>query len=216
MSLITPFEVLKYSPAGFEYPTGSFCQIIPQVEQEFVRQCLDDELYNYLVSKLTPYPTGTGEYDPGNSYDSGDIVIRNGQLFVSDVNSNATDPLTPGSPWSDFERFTEAGANELWKGYLRFILALKVYMSSLIFTTYRGGSGGLVINSGGDGTGFRSANKSELITVNEHLVGQVERATANMLVWLKDNATAKGLPVPSCLTACATPGRRSRRWGWKI
>lgn len=215
MALITPFEVLKYSPSGFDYPTGSFCQIIPQVEQEFVRQCIGSELYEYLVSKLTPYPDGTAEYSETLSYNLDDLVIRNGQLFVSTSNSNTTDPLVPGSDWTPWERFTDAGSNELWNGYLRLILALKVYMSSLVFTTFRAGAGGLVINSG-DGSGIRSANKNELVTVNEHLVGHIERTTANMLVWLKDNATTKGLPLPECLTQCATPGRRSRRWGWKV
>lgn len=214
MELITPFEVLKHSPAGFDYPTGSFCEIIPQVEQEFVSECLGDDLYDYLVSVLSTYPTTAVEYDETVTYNLDDLVIRNGCVFVSTSNGNVTDPIEPNSDWNQYERFTASGANKLWTKYLRYILALKVYTSSLVFTTYRAGAGGLVVNQG-DGSGFRTANKTEMITVAEKIEGQIQRTTANMLKWLSDNATTEGLPLPECLSGCETPGRRSRRWGFR-
>lgn len=214
MDLITPFEVLKYSPAGFDYPTASFCELIPQIEQEFARECLGIDLYDYLVTKLAAYPSTVLEYDPSVSYNLDDLVIRNGCTFKSTANSNTTDPIETGSSWTAFERFTDAGANELWTKYLRFILALKVYQSSLIFTTYRSGAGGATVNQG-DGSGFRAANKNELVQLSGHLDGQVKRTTSNMLKWLADNYEAKGFPVPACVGACETPARTSRRWAWR-
>lgn len=213
MDLITPFEVLKYSPAGFDYPTSSFCELIPQIEQEFTRECLGDDLYEYLVAKLAPYPS-VNEYDPNVTYSLDDLVIRNGCVFKSTANTNTTDPIEPNSDWTSFERFTDAGANELWTKYLRFILALKVYQSSLIFTTYRAGAGGLTVNQG-DGSGTRSATKNELTQVAGHLDGQTKRAVENMVQWLKDNAETKGLPLSSCLGQCETKTRSSRRFAWR-
>jgi len=214
MDLITPFEVLKYSPAGFDYPTSSFCELIPQIEQEFADECLGTTLYDYLVSKLTTYPSSVSEYDPNVSYSLDDLVIRNGCTFKSTANSNTTDPIVSGSDWTAFERFTDAGSNQLWTGYLRFLLALKVYDASLIFTTYRSGAGGLTVNQG-DGSGFRSANKAEIIQTSAKLDGQIKRTTDNMLRWLTKNAETLGLPFPVCLEGCETPSRHSRRWGFR-
>lgn len=214
MDLITPFEVLKYSPAGFDYPTSSFCELIPQIEQEFARECLGETLYDYLVTKLAVYPSSVSEYDPNATYSLDDLVIRNGCTFKSTANGNTTDPIEPGSSWTAFERFTDAGANRLWEGYLRFLLALKVYQSSLIFTTFRSGAGGLTVNQG-DGSGTRGANKAELIHTSTNLDGQIKRTTDNMLKWLDKNAETLGLPVPECLAGCETPARHSRRWAFR-
>lgn len=215
MNLITAFEVLKYSPAGSDYPTAAFCDLIPQIEQEFTRECLKKELYEYFVSKLTVYPAGVSEYDSGETYAQGDVVIRNGCLFVSAENSNASDPLAETGAWEAFERFTDAGVNELWKTYLRRILALKVYMSSLIYTTWRAGSGGITIAQG-DGAGMRSANKGEISDVKRSLLAEIERTTANMREWLNDNWKAKGFPNDGvCGNTCKTPGKTSRRWMFK-
>lgn len=215
MNLITAFEVLKYSPAGSDYPTATFCEIIPQVEQEFSRECLGKELYDYFVGKLTPYPSGVTEYDSGATYAEGDVVIRNGCLFVSAVASNTTDPLTETGDWEAFERFTDAGVNEFWNLYLRRILALKVYMSSLLFTTWRAGSGGVVIAQG-DSAGMRAANKGEIADVKRGLLAEIERTTENMRYWLKDNWQDKGFPNGNaCGDNCRTPGKKSRRWMFK-
>lgn len=214
MNLITPFEVLKYSPAGFDYPETSFCELIPQIEEELARECLGEELYDYLVSKLSTYPTTATEYDSSVVYSLDDLVIRNGCTFVSTANSNSTDPIEPNSDWTAYERFTDVGVNELWTKYLRFLLALKVYQASIVFTTFRAGAGGLTVNVGDSG-GSRSANKNEIVQVSEQLAGQIERTTANMVRWLEKNAVAKSIPLPECLSVCETPGRRSRRWGFK-
>jgi len=215
MNLITAFEVLKYSPAGSDYPTAAFCDLIPQIEQEFTRECLGKDLYDYFIGKLTPYPAGASEYDSEAVYAAGAVVIRNGCLFVSAVNANTTDPLLETGDWDPFERFTDAGVNEFWGIYLRRILALKVYMSSLIYTTWRAGSGGIVIAQG-DGAGMRAANKGEISDVKRALLAEIERTTANMREWLNDNWATKGFPNGNgCGDNCQTPGKKSRRWMFK-
>lgn len=214
MDLTTPFEVLKYSPAGFDYPTTNFCVLIPQFEQELRRSCLGKPLFDFMVSKLTPYPAGLLEWDSAVSYALDDVVIRNGCTFVSTANSNETDPLAIGADWSEFERFTDAGANELWSLYLRQIMAFKVYMASLTSTTFRAGAGGIVVGSG-DGSGFRSANKGEILNTKQELEAFIRMTTDNMVEWLSDNYVAKGLPTPICVTGCDTTTNRSRRWAFR-
>jgi hypothetical protein len=215
MNLTTPFEVLKYSPAGFSYPTRSFCFLIPQIEQAFKRECLGDKLFDFLVSRLKPYPANFEEWDAAATYSTGDIAIRNLCTYESTANANTTDPLAPGSSWALFQRFDHAGANELWESYLRQILASKVYVATLPSATYQTGAGGLVVNNG-DSTGARAASKSELLGIINEQTDFVRMTVENMLEWLADNAAAKGLPYAGCSTGCETRATRSRRFAFRV
>ena len=219
MSLITAFEVLKYSPAGFDYPASQFCELIPQIEEEFARECLGPDLYDYLIEKKNPYPAGAKAWDKKSTYALGDTAIRNGCLFVSQVDCNEADPLKETDDWKVFEKFTDADANTFWKSYLRRILALKVYMASLIYTTWKGGAGGIVIASGDrteGSTGNRAANKGEIFDTKTALIAEIERAAGNMRFWLRKNGKEAGFPVDFvCREFCETPGRRKRRWNFR-
>lgn len=214
MNLTTEFEVLKYSPAGFNYPTKSFCILIPQIEQAFRRECLGDQLFDFLVTKLKPYPATFAEWDEAATYAIGDIVIRNLCTYESTANSNTTDPIEPGATWVQFERFNHVGANELWSLYLRQIFASKVYIATLSSATYQTGAGGLVVNNG-DNTGARAANKTELLGILNEQTDFVRMTVENMLEWLSDNATEKGLPSVYCSTGCETRTNRSRRFAFR-
>lgn len=215
MSLITAYEVLRYSTAGKEYPTAQFCELIPQIEEEFARECLSQDLYDFMVSKLVEYPSDAVEFDTCYPYATDAVVIRNGCLFVSLIDDNATDPLDGTGEWEAFERFDHVGANELWAKYLRRILAVKVFSASRFHTTWKSGAGGVAISMG-DNSGYRSAKKEELITLKEADIAIIETATKNMLVWLKTNAETKGLPLPPlCVdSGCQTRGKRVRRWSF--
>jgi hypothetical protein len=214
MNLTTSFEVLKYSPAGFNYPTRSFCILIPQIEQAFRRECLGDALFDFLVSKLKPYPTTFAEWDASATYAIGNIVIRNLCTYESTANSNTTDPIENGATWVVFTRFNHAGANELWELYLRQIFASKVYIATLPSATYQTGAGGVVVNQG-DGTGARAANKTELLGIINEQTDFVRITVENMLEWLSDNATKKQLPSVNCSTGCETRTNRSRRFAFR-
>jgi len=215
MSLITAYEVLKYSPAGRDYPTVQFCELIPQIEEQFARECLGQDLYDYFVSKLTPYPTDAVEYDSTVGYAVDEIVIYNGCLFVCIADNCGSNPILDTDQWEAFDRFTDAAVNAFWMNYLRRCLALKVYSASLIYTTWRAGAGGVVI-SAGDSQGFRSATKAELSDIKTGLIAEIERVEKNMLIWLRDNGTDAGFPSTlACANMCQTPGRTKRRWAFK-
>lgn len=215
MSLITAYEVLKYSTAGKDYPTGQFCEIIPQVEEEFARECLGQDLYDHMVDSMAEYPATATEWEDCTDYDTDDVVIRNGSLFVSLTDGNRTDPLVETGDWEAFERFTTTGTQLLWTRYLRRILALKVFMASRFDVTWRSGAGGVAVAMG-DSAGFRAANKAEITLLKESDIAKIETATKNMLAWLTDNAETYYLPLAdSCQTnLCQTRGKRVRRWAF--
>lgn len=211
MNLTTPFEVLRYSPAGFDYPTDSFCILIPQYELEMRRDCLGKPLWDFMESKLNPYPDAFVEWDAAGSYSIGDVVVRNLSTYISTANSNTTDPLATGSSWDKFKRFDHAGSNTLWDKFLRQIMAYKVFIGSLASTTYRSGAGGMTVNAG-DGTGTRAVNKTEMLTNLTQYNGFVQMTTENMRDWLRENYAGQELPAPSfCVDNCDVPANRSRR-----
>ena len=214
--MITSFEVLKYSGAGRDYPTALFCRLIPQIEQEFVRKCIGQDLWNYLKESLTPTPANVLMWVDCDVYSDGDVVNYFGTLFTSLVDNNNTLPETGVAEWELFERFTTEGANLIWDLYLVNILAMTVYKESLVQTTFRSGAGGLVINSG-DSTGFRAAKKDEIQDVRSLLSSNIERATTNLVEWLENNATEYELPMPDICSGsnCNTQGKYSRRWNFR-
>ena len=52
-TVITPWEVIQYSPAGSNYPASAVCSDIRQVEEDFFYRCFGHEFYEaelrYLV-----------------------------------------------------------------------------------------------------------------------------------------------------------------------
>lgn len=215
MSLLTAYEAVKYSTAGKDYPTGQFCEIIPQIEEEFARECLGQDLYDHMVASMAAYPITAEEWVSCTDYEIDDVAIRNGCLFVSVTDGNRTDPLAETGDWEAFERFTTTGTQLLWTRYLRRILELKTFMQSRYDVTWRSGAGGVTVSQG-DSSGFRSANKDEITLLKESDIAKIETATKNMLAWLKDNYEVYSLPLPdSCTTnLCQTRGRRVRRWAF--
>lgn len=211
MNWTTPFDVLKHSPAGFDYPTDGFCDLIPVFEQDMRRDCLGKPLADYLTAHLVAYPETFSEWDSSVPYSIGDVVVRNTCTYISKTNANQTDPLTSAN-WEILKRFDTDGANHLWEKYLRQIMAYKVFMATLNSTTYRSGAGGMTVNvSDRDSGGVRAVNKAELLMNLTQYNGLLQMMTANMIEWLTDNYKSEELPLPACAGNCDVPANRSRR-----
>jgi hypothetical protein len=212
--MITPYECLLYGGVGRDFPQRDFCQLIPQIEQELARECVGKDLWAYLKTKLNTTPTGATDWLPSAIYDEDDVVIRDGCTFTSLVDSNTSDPLVNSANWQLYEKFTDDYCNELWTGYLRRLLAMKVCLSSITAATFRVGSGGLVVNTG-DSTGARTGKKEEINDVKTAMIAEIERVMKNMLEWLADNYITAGMPAPLGCGNCETRGGRRRRWNFR-
>lgn len=223
MTLITAFEVVSYSPAGRDYPTKHICDALDREVESFMHSCFGDDFTTWLVDHLTQYPPNVVEWVSGTTYATDDIVLRFGCLFTSNIDNNTTDPADdPGDPaeWSALPKFTDDCANFLWIKYLRQILAFRVYMSTLNFSTTQSGAGGLVIMVG-DGTGRRNATKAEISDMKTTLMHQSDMASENLLRWLQTQRTNTECTLPfNLLETCSTndcrpPGKGVRRWAFK-
>lgn len=208
-ALITAYEVKRYSPAGRAYPEANICLLARQVEEDFMVRCLGEEMYEWLKSKLTPYPPNAMDYDPSISYELDDVVIRHGCLFKSLVGCNRTDPAEVDNDWDLLRKFTDNCANSLWERYLREALALRVYEAVITYDTIHSTAGGLVVSvSDGMSSTVRAASKAEIGDVATRLRQHQEVIIGNMRRWLKslhDNNQCAQMPLASSL-ACASGG----------
>lgn len=212
MSLITPQEVIMYSPAGNDYPTKVLCDLIRDVEEDLMNKCLGVELYEYMISKLNPYPADAEEWNAEGSYDEDEYAIRNGCLFVSLIDDNTSDPGEEDNvTWELFERFSDPGVRDLWV-YVRRIIALQVYHDSLTKTTWRAGRNGVAVHqTSGGNDGWRSGNKGEIIGVKTDVRHDIDRITDNMVVWLRRYGEEKNLPLAkACGSKICGTKRRAR------
>ena len=223
-NLITAYEVKRFSPAGANYPEVNICEAIPHVEEDLGYKCLGGELYEYLLSVLTPYPNVVVEYDPATEYGLNEYVVRHGCLFKSTVACNRTDPMEPDNDWTKVEKFTVACANTLWTGYLRRILALRVYETVMLYDTQQSGAGGVVVALGdGYNTGQRAATKGEIADRAKRLDADANTAVQNMWRWMQkkiDAGECTALPLQSstaCWSAqCTQPRRNIRRFAFRV
>lgn len=223
-NMLTAYDVKRYAPAGRNYPEVNICEAIPQIEEEFGYTCLGKTLYEWLLTKLTPYPDTVVEYDPNTEYGLDEYVVRNGCLFISPVACNRTDPLDPDTDWSPVQRFTDACANTFWELYLRRILALTVYKNVVVYDTQASGAAGVTINQGdGYNTGNRAANKGEIADRQKQLEQDVNTTVSNMYRWIQrkiDAGECSDMPFQSacdCFSqSCKQPRRGIRRFAFRV
>jgi len=222
-NLITAYEVKRYSPAGRDYPEVNICEAIPQVEEGLGYKCLGEDLYEWLITKLTPYLATVQEYDAATEYGLDEFVVRNGCLFQSDVACNRTDPVEVENDWAAVDKFTDACANTLWTKYLRRILALRVYETVMLYDTQHSGAGGVVVALGdGYNTGHRGASKGEIADRAKRLDEDANLTVQNMYRWFDkqlEAGTCTDMPINSakaCWSAnCEQPRRGIRRFAFK-
>ena len=218
--------MVKYSPAGRDYPQDQIARLIPMIEEEIGYECLGETLYEWLLANLNEYPADAAEWCEGSHYSEGDKVIRCGLLYESLEDLNTTDPIGEESEWQEALRFGENDcANYLWENYLRGLLALNIYIRSLNPTTRTTGANGLTILAGSgayDGQGFVTAKKDELSDYKAQLFVDANTIRRNMERWaMKRMAKAPVCEVPlntmpGCQKGlCAPDSGSRRRWGFK-
>lgn len=164
-SLITAFEVVKYSPVRFDYPTATICTAIKNKETTLFRQCLGLEFYDILLDDVINYDCASlytnatcgdgieyvegqvchdtiAQYDDTMCYQDGDLVLHDGTIFESLVDGN-NDPII-SAKWRIAPKFENAHYQELWDSYLKYYLAYMIIYTTISYSTFQAGSMGLV------------------------------------------------------------------------
>lgn len=224
-TIITPWEVVKYSPAGRDYPTNQIALLIPVYEQQIGYECLGKTLYEWLLGDLNEVPADIAEWECGKSYAVDDLVLVSGVLFKSETDLNTSDPTSDGSDWVEHSRFDSECANLFWVNHLRAVLAWQVYLKSVIQTTMTTGANGLTVLAGAGSygnQGFDTANRQQIDAYKTGLAETLAAMQDNMIRWmLEQTKTSSTCDVPfssapGCLSEFCAPQRHTvRRWGFK-
>lgn len=223
-TLITAWEVVKYSPESDKFPTAYVAPHIYAREQQVAREYLGVDFYALLIADLVDYGV-VEDWDDTTTYSSGEYVNYYGSVLESLQDSNTTDPREdPANEyWIEADKFTTACYQSLWiEGQLRDFLAFFIISDAFQSTTHPSGGKGVTewVDDGGarDGAGSRSASASTLQMRLNGIRTQAAIRQENMQAWMirQNNAGtcdfSTALPVASCYVAQA---QRTQRIGYR-
>ena len=182
-TLVSSFEVIKYSFAKKEYSTDAICNLIKTVEKNVFNKCLGDEFYDYLLSNVNTFDAAT-LWSKKKTYGKDDLVIFCGCIFESVIDENNDDP-SDSTNWIQPVKFNDMCLRKLWECYLREIICQSVYSESLVFETIQGTAKGL-ISLDTDNTGVKSASVQMIRLTQEKITSIVENAIDGMIKWIKE------------------------------
>lgn len=221
-TVITPWEVIQYSPAGSNYPASAVCSDIRQVEEDFFYRCFGHEFYDYLIEHLNEYPDPEPDaWTAADTYATGDFVVYVGCLYRSLINANTDqNPATETEAWALFEKFDTACLNNLWTGYLRPYLAHVLYAESLLLTTQSSGAGGITVRSNdrGEGSGIRTANMTEISAHKATVMNKAAKIYDNMIRYINLNSDTCTVyqNILACNSNCGPATKKTaRRIAWR-
>lgn len=198
--LITPWEVVMYSPAGNNYQRGGLQEYIDIVEEELAESFLGWDYYELMLSAAESYDGLIG-WNVATTYNTGDRALYFDTPIESLQNSNTVEPcVDDGTNWQVLPKFINNTIYEnLWKRYLRRYLALRVLSDSLNHTTYQIGQKGVVIEEG-DRTGTKTADHKAFIGSKHSLEADAQRTLDRAQSYMKRTGNYSDTLVMSSLS----------------
>lgn len=173
MSIITPYEVKKYSPAGASYPMDNINLFKDSIERDFFMNCIGEDYYTLMLKDARRFETAT-MWNKTTSYNSGDYVIHQGAILESCQSLNVnSEPSFTNDKWKVASKFRKPSYNAIWDQYLASIIAFKIYKECIPFDTIKSDAKGLVV-FGQDATGATGANKYDLDFLQKRAQNQID------------------------------------------
>lgn len=186
-SLITAWEVVRYSPEDDNFPTAKVEPFIETTEETVRRKWLGEDFYDALLSDKASYTATV--WDSTATYAANDYVDYYGVILRSKTNSNTTAPCDDnGTDWAEVSKFSTACYNTLWTKYLRRYLAFIIMSKALKAVTYQAGAQGVTKYLSED-TRVVSVTLQELEGKTTHLLKEADEILENMREWIKDTYT---------------------------
>lgn len=142
MTLITPYEVIKYGPVADTFPTKYVCDQIYVEESLLFHECLGEDLYEAMLADMNSM-SGIDDYDIQKTYSIDDEVIYEGCVFVSLTDENNADPDNMNY-WKVRDKFKNECFQTLWDNILGQLIAFSVSLASVRYATYQAGGHGIM------------------------------------------------------------------------
>lgn len=143
-SLLSAWEVVRYSILPSNYPLGQVCNNIPRTERMAFDECfLGYPMYLALLEDMVDISASPYQDTP---YDLGSIIIYEGCYLESTKNANTTHPDddNSGDPdWVEIKKFKTPCYQDVWDLYLKHWLANSVVKSTLELNAFKITPGGV-------------------------------------------------------------------------
>lgn len=185
-TLMTAWEVIKYSPLSDKYPPGDVEPHIFRTEQSFKRVTFGT-FYDTLKADLVDYGK-LNDWDTTATYALNDYVIYYGTVLQSLTASNTVDPCEDdGAAWQQAKKFNTDCYNNLWTdGSLRDYLAFVIAQKSNAYTTYQLNAKGTTTHFS-DETGTKTATRGEYGHIRGQLSVDIDESYENLICYMEDN-----------------------------
>lgn len=222
-TLITAWEVVRYSPESDHFPTAYVEPHIYPKEQTLRRTFLGKDFYDALIADQIDYGT-PDEWSKSATYASGDYVNYFGATLVSLTGSNTVQPCDDPDNvyWGIPDKFETSCYQSLWELYLRQYLAYYVIAAPLEYTTYPSGGKGVTewVDDGGgfrDGSGVKSASRQTMSKRLERLNNDANEIQQNMVEWMNDQTDDGACDFSDAMpcTGSGNPTSKRRRVGYR-
>lgn len=144
-SIATGHEVIRAAPVDPSYPLDIICDSLFTIERDAFRNCfLGMDFYNTLKGAKIKY-TNVDEYSDANTYATSDLVLYDGQIWVSTSDANDISPgenINSDSKWSLAPKFSNSDYEFLWHhGLLSYISFLAIAHTCVYVYTKAGAAG---------------------------------------------------------------------------
>lgn len=212
-TLITAYEVVKYSPVRFDYPTATICTAIKNKELSLFRDCLGTDFYNLLLADVINYHN-IPEYNIYTEYTTGDIVFYDGTLFVALQGAPPSTPLEDDSSWAIAPKFTTTKYQVLWDDYLKYYLAYMIIHSTINYSTFQAGSMGLVLIKNYTEQGQSTVGLKELWNWKSNIKQDAVDFLENMKAYITDHIEDYPTLAGVCGLTCGI--RKKRRIAFRL
>lgn len=168
MAILKAAQIIKYSPASKDYPTGAFCESIAKWEKAAFRNCLGTKFLDLLEADMVDNSEAE-KWDEDKEYENDDIVLYQGLFFQYKFIKNVDGIDFPNCSvnWTEAKVFASDCYNDIWEELASY-LSIFIYNRSLPFVHYANGATGLQIQKS-DNNGGEAVNERELVNYRKAL-----------------------------------------------
>lgn len=190
-SLITPQEVVKFSPVDVHSHGEMRADMIVAIEEKLFRECFGFDFYLALLEDKKKYSltSGTGitvyeNFRNQINYTLNSYVLYKDELYkvIKATTGEQTPPLK--THFTEAEKFATAKYDLLWKRYLRRILSFSINAESIMFRTVKDSADGIVRKNGED---YKGITTKEAATIRKEYKDTILTLIENSKAYILSN-----------------------------
>lgn len=219
-SLITPQEVVKYSPVDVHSHGEMRSDMIVTIEEKLFQRCFGFDFYLDLLDNKKQYglTSGTGitvyvNFRESTNYTLNSYVLYKDEIFKVIKATTGVEIPSLKTHFAEAEKFTSEKYDLFWKRYLRRILSFAVNSESMMFRVVKDSADGIVRKDNGE---YKGITTKEAATVRKdyNLVidDMIENARQFIILNKTDFPLCKFITEGVCESNCET--KKARHHGF--